>query len=83
MIDTVITTVISTNIHMCTKILPILYHEHAIELANWNSGFLSLEYSNYDLRHYNTMEDCKFTERSIWNRGVLIRTVLGIDVDNH
>ena len=49
MIDTVISTVISTNIHTCTKIIPILYHEHAIELANWNIGFLRLEYSNYDI----------------------------------
>ena len=78
-----IDTVISTNICMCTKIIPILYHEHAIELAIWNFSSLSLEYCNYDLRHYNTMEDCKFTERPIWNRGVLIRTVLGLDVDNH
>ena len=49
MIDTVISIVISTNIHSCPKIIPILYHEHAIELANWNFGFLSLEYSNYDI----------------------------------
>ena len=76
MIDTMISTVISTNIHMCTKIIPILYCEHAIELGNCNFDFLSLEYSNHDLRHYNTMEDCKFTERPIWNRSVLIRTVL-------
>ena len=48
-IDTMISTVIGTNIHTCTKIIPILYHEHAIELANWNFGFLSLEYSNYDI----------------------------------
>ena len=39
----------STNIHTCTKIIPILYHEHAIELVNLNFGFLSLEYSNYDI----------------------------------
>ena len=52
MIDTVISTVISTNIHMCTKIMPILYHEHAIEVANWNFSFLSQEYSYYDITPY-------------------------------
>ena len=44
-----IDTVISTDIHICTKIIPILYCEHVIEVANWNFDFLSLEYSNYDI----------------------------------
>ena len=48
-IDAMISTVISTNIHTCTKIIPILYHEHAIKVANWNLSFLSVEYSNYDI----------------------------------
>ena len=51
---------------MCTKIIPILYHEHAIELANWNFGFLSLEYSNYDITLDSIyMEDNMMKERPI------------------
>ena len=48
-IYTMISTITSTNTHTRTKMIPILYREHAIKLVNWNFGFLSLEYSNYDI----------------------------------